>query len=271
MDTGNPSILYDGNASDGNPFCFFSPQPKQCSWQIRLGTKNSCLGPGFCLLCFCVLKSLCNHLEKKKTKKKRITFNSFLCDGSGSCEAQLQNTNRLNQTSRIINKHKPNCSFLTGAKGRRKQPGCDCPLWRYCSYSTGKTTFGTWGAIVNMQNTATKPLRRPCFMPLKQLTQHDIVFAHTGLSPFVNTEYPLATATRFHLYPSQSDFINPLTLYWSTLLRSCWTQREKLHSNITSYPASHTPPSWWNIWSHWRHGALPSRASWRAMGAWWWC
>lgn len=163
---------------------FFS-QPKQCSWQIRLGTKNSCLGPGFCLLCFCVLKSLCNHLKKKK---KQITFNSFLCDGSGGCEAQLQNTNRLNQTSRIINKHKPNCSFLTGAKGRRKQPGCDCPLWRYCSYSTGKTTFGTWGAIVNMQNTATKPMRQPCFMPLKQLTQHDIVFAHTGLSPFVNTE-----------------------------------------------------------------------------------
>lgn len=25
MDTGNPSILYDGNVSDGNPFCFFLP------------------------------------------------------------------------------------------------------------------------------------------------------------------------------------------------------------------------------------------------------
>lgn len=49
MDTGNPSILYDWSASDGNPFCFF-PQPEQCGWQIRLGTKNSCLGPVF--VCF---------------------------------------------------------------------------------------------------------------------------------------------------------------------------------------------------------------------------
>lgn len=42
-------------------------------------------------------------------------------------------------------------------------------------------------------------------------------------------------------------------------------------TSIVSYPASHTPPFWWNIWSHWRHGALPSRASWRATVAWWWC
>lgn len=157
-------------------------QPEQYSWQIRLGTKNSCLGPVFVCFVSAFWKACVTAW------KKQITFNSFLCDGSGGCEAQLQNTNRLNQTSRIINKHKPNCSFLTGAKGRRKQPGCDCPLWRYCSYSTGKTTFGTWSAIVNMQNTATKPMRQTCFMPLKQLKRHDTVFANTGLSPFVNTK-----------------------------------------------------------------------------------
>lgn len=50
MDTGNPSILYDWSARDGNPFCFLPPKPKQYSWQIRLGTKNSCFGPGF--VCF---------------------------------------------------------------------------------------------------------------------------------------------------------------------------------------------------------------------------
>lgn len=191
MDTGNPSILYDSRATDGNPFCDPPPplQPEQYSWQIRLGTKNSCLGPVFVCFVSAFWKACVTAW------KKQITFNSFLCDGSGGCEAQLQNTNRLNQTSRIINKHKPNCSFLTGAKGRRKQPGCDCPLWRYCSYSTGKTTFGTWGAIVNMQNTATKPMRQTCFMPLKQLKRHDIVFANTGLSLCKHKEYPLATAT----------------------------------------------------------------------------
>lgn len=55
---------------------------------------------------------MCNHLKEKRGKKpckKQITFNSFLRDGSGGCEAQLQNANRLNQTSQIINKHKPNC------------------------------------------------------------------------------------------------------------------------------------------------------------------
>lgn len=54
MDTGNPSILYDSRATDGNPFCDPPPppplQPEQYSWQIRLGTKNSCLGPVF--VCF---------------------------------------------------------------------------------------------------------------------------------------------------------------------------------------------------------------------------
>ncbi len=217
--------------------------------------------------------------------KKQITFNSFLCDGSGGCEAQLQNTNRLNQTSRIINKHKPNCSFLTGAKGRRKQPGCDCPLWRYCSYNTGKTTFGTWGAIVNMQNTATKPMRLTCFMPLKQLKKHDTVFANTGLSPFVNKEnILLQQLPRINICLSQ---FNTFNLTWWYIIKS-WgvstrkacgmmkeTRQEGKNLNrirtIFSYPAFHTPPSWWNIWSRWRHDALPSRASWRAMAAWWWC
>lgn len=150
MDTGNPSILYDWSASDGNPFHFF-PWARTIQLADQAGDKKQLFRACFCLLCFCILKSLCNRL-----KKKQITFNSFLCDGSGGCEAQRQNTNRLNQTSRIINKHKPNCSFLTGAKGGRKQPGCDCPLWRYYSYSTGKTSFGTRGATVNTQDTATK-------------------------------------------------------------------------------------------------------------------
>lgn len=109
-----------GVLCDGNPFCF-PPSPKQYSWQIRLGTKNSCLGPVFVCFVSAFWKACVTAW------KKQITFNSFLRDGSGGCEAQLQNTNRLNQTSRIINKHKPNCSFLTGPKGRRKQPGCDCP------------------------------------------------------------------------------------------------------------------------------------------------
>lgn len=116
---------------------FFPLQPKQYTWQIGLGTKNSCLGPGFVCFVSAFWKACVTAW------KKQITFNSFLCDGSSGCEAQLHNTNRLNQTSQIINKHKPNCSFLTGAKERRKQPGCDCPLWHYCSYSTGKTTSGT--------------------------------------------------------------------------------------------------------------------------------
>lgn len=122
MDTGNPSILYDWSASDGNPFCFFSTTAQTIQLADQAGDKKQLFRAWFCLLCFCVLKSLCNRL------KKQITFNSFLCDGSSGCEAQLYNTNRLNQTSQIINKHKPNCSFLTGAKERRKQPGCDCPL-----------------------------------------------------------------------------------------------------------------------------------------------
>lgn len=48
-DTGKRSILYDRTASDGNPFCVFH-QPEQNRWQIRLGTKNRCLGPVF--VCF---------------------------------------------------------------------------------------------------------------------------------------------------------------------------------------------------------------------------
>lgn len=136
---------------------FFPLQPKQYTWQIRLGTKNSCLGPGFVCFVSALWKACVTAW------KKQITFNSFLCDGSGGCEAQLHNTNRLNQTSQIINKHKPNCSFLTGAKERRKQPGCDCPLWHYCSYSTGKATSGTRGAIVNMQNAPTKTYEADLF------------------------------------------------------------------------------------------------------------
>lgn len=48
MDTGKPSILYDGNASDGNPFSVFSP-PAQTMRLAGAGlrTKNSCLGPAF--------------------------------------------------------------------------------------------------------------------------------------------------------------------------------------------------------------------------------
>lgn len=166
MDTGKPSILYDGNASDGNPFCFFSSSPNNAVGRSGLGTKNSCLGPAFfCLLCFGALKSLCNHL-KKKTKKNRkekkkgqITFNSFLRDdGSGNGEAQLHNTNRLNQTSRIINKHKPNCSFLTGAKGKEENNlDVIAPFDVIARIVRGEATSGTGGAIVNMQNVATKP------------------------------------------------------------------------------------------------------------------
>lgn len=103
--------------------------------------------------------------KRKKEKKGQITFNSFLRDdGSGNGEAQLHNTNRLNQTSRIINKHKPNCSFLTGAKGKDENNlDVIAPFDVIARIVRGEATSGTGGAIVNMQNAATKPYEAALF------------------------------------------------------------------------------------------------------------
>lgn len=49
MDTGNPSILYDWSATDGNPFCFFPPaQTIQLADQA--GDKKQLFRACFCLL-----------------------------------------------------------------------------------------------------------------------------------------------------------------------------------------------------------------------------
>ena len=44
MDTGNPSILYDWSASDGNPFCFFPPSPNNTVGRSGWGQKTAVWG-----------------------------------------------------------------------------------------------------------------------------------------------------------------------------------------------------------------------------------
>lgn len=67
MDTGKPSILYDGNASDGNPFSVFSP-PAQTMRLAGAGlrTKNSCLGP--VLFSFFLVRLLCSSPPQRSEK-----------------------------------------------------------------------------------------------------------------------------------------------------------------------------------------------------------
>lgn len=62
---------------------------------------------------------------------------------------------------------------------------------------------------MNMQNTATKSMRQTCIMPLKQLTQHDTVFANTGLFPFINKGNILLQRPPEINLLSQSNTFNP--------------------------------------------------------------
>lgn len=86
---------------------------------------------------------------------------------------------------------------------------------------------------MNMENTATKPMRQPCFMPLKQLTHHGIVFANTGLSPFVNTKnILLQQPSKINLHPSQFNFFNPHTYTGKILSKSGVFRYEGLASKV---------------------------------------
>lgn len=114
-----------------------------------------------------------------------------------------------------------------------------------------------------------KPTRQTCFMLLKPLAMHDTVFANTGLSPFVNTgNILLQQTTQISLHLSQRNTFNPhispgkvffkSRSGWHSLMRGKDSETQNfyrirsffLFQCFFPYPASRTPPSWWNIWSH---------------------